>query len=63
MVTYGGETETALAKAIGVPFGEETGAEVVQEAPLDYAKIEAQQEAGDVTWDDVTSEPFVTAGS
>lgn len=62
MVTYGGDTETALSKAIADPFSQATGAQVVQDAPLDYAKIKAQQQAGNVTWDDVTSEPFVTAG-
>jgi putative spermidine/putrescine transport system substrate-binding protein len=62
MVTYGGETEAALTKAIAEPFTQATGAKVVQDAPLDYAKIKAQQQAKNVTWDAVTSEPFVTAG-
>jgi|SRR5919198_440988 putative spermidine/putrescine transport system substrate-binding protein len=62
MVTYGGETEAALTKAIADPFAQATGAKVVQDSPLDYAKIKAQQQAGNVTWDAVTSEPFVTAG-
>jgi putative spermidine/putrescine transport system substrate-binding protein len=62
MVTYGGETEAALTKAIADPFSQATGAKVVQDSPLDYAKIKAQQQAGNVSWDAVTSEPFVTAG-
>jgi putative spermidine/putrescine transport system substrate-binding protein len=62
MVTYGGETEAALSKSLADPFSQQTGAKVVQDAPLDYAKIKAQQQAGNVTWDAVTSEPFVTAG-
>jgi putative spermidine/putrescine transport system substrate-binding protein len=62
MVTYGGETEAALTKAVADPFAESSGAKIVQDSPLDYAKIKAQQQAGNVTWDAVTSEPFVTAG-
>jgi putative spermidine/putrescine transport system substrate-binding protein len=62
MVTYGGETQAALTKSLADPFAQATGTNVVQDAPLDYAKIKAQQQSGNVTWDDVTSEPFVTAG-
>ena len=63
MVTYGGDTEAALTKSLADPFSKATGAKVVQDAPLDYAKIKAQQEANNVTWDAVTSEPYVTAGN
>lgn len=63
MVGYGGETQRAQEQAFADPFASRTGARVVQDSPTSYSKIEAMQEADNVKWDVVASEPFVTAGS
>jgi len=57
-VGYGGAVDDASYEAIGKPFGEEFSVDVLPDAPLDYSKIKAQVDAGNVSWDVVKVEPY-----
>lgn len=57
-VGYGGAVDEASYEAIGAPFGEEFGVEVLPDSPLDYSKIKAQVDADNVSWDVVKVEPY-----
>lgn len=50
-VGYGGETQESQLKSFGVPFTEQSGAEVLSDSPIDYAKLKAMVESGNVAWD------------
>lgn len=50
-VGYGGVTQEAQLEAFGLPFTERSGVEVRSDAPIDYAKLKAMVESGNVTWD------------
>lgn len=53
-VTYtgwGGASQEAATSAWLEPFQEESGVQVVQDSPTDYAKIQQMAEAGNSTWD------------
>jgi putative spermidine/putrescine transport system substrate-binding protein len=56
-MSWGGAYQEAETKAYIEPWEELTGATVVQEGPTDYAKIQAQVEAGSVTLDVIDTEP------
>ncbi|MEM7534157.1 MAG: ABC transporter substrate-binding protein [Chloroflexota bacterium] len=50
-VSWGGAYQEAQTNAYLNDFVAETGIEVVQDGPIDYAKVIAMVEAGQVTWD------------
>ena len=50
-VSYGGIYQDGQAKAAINPFATESGAKILQDGPTDNAKIKAQVQAGNVTWD------------
>jgi putative spermidine/putrescine transport system substrate-binding protein len=52
-VSWGGTSQKAQQKAWLDPFQKSTGIKVVQDSPNTYAKIKAQVESGNVTWDAV----------
>jgi putative spermidine/putrescine transport system substrate-binding protein len=56
---FGGSTQAAMIKAWIEPFEESTGATVGTDE-VDYAKIQAQVESGNVSWDVVETEAFFT---
>lgn len=56
-VSYGGGFQDGQAEAFAYPFGEETGAEVLEDGPIDDAQLRAQVEAGNVSWDVVNHSP------
>jgi putative spermidine/putrescine transport system substrate-binding protein len=56
---FGGISDETMQKAWFKPFEEETGAKVVLESPTNYAKLQAQVEAGAVSYDLVDGDAFV----
>lgn len=62
-VSWGGAYQEAQTNAFLDPFVEESGVEVIQDEPVDYAKLIAMVEAGDVTWDVVDVESDFGIGS
>ena len=50
-VNAGGEVDAAKRKAIYEPFTRDTGIEVVSVPGLDFAKMRAQVQSGDIEWD------------
>jgi putative spermidine/putrescine transport system substrate-binding protein len=54
---FGGSTQEAQTKAWETPFEELTGA-TIQTDLVDYAKLRAQVESGNVTWDLVEADTF-----
>jgi putative spermidine/putrescine transport system substrate-binding protein len=62
MVTWGGETTDMWIDANVAPFEQQSGLKVVQDAPVDYTKVKAQVQSGNVTWDLIEGDPYaVTA--
>lgn len=49
--SYGGSFQEAQAKAWLNPYSDETGTQIQQDSPTDYAKIQAMVENNNVTWD------------
>jgi putative spermidine/putrescine transport system substrate-binding protein len=56
---FGGTTDENIKKAWADPFSKATGAEFSFSFPTDYGKIQAQLEAGAVTYDVVDGDPFL----
>lgn len=56
---FGGITDEMMQKAWFEPFEEETGAKIVLEAPTNYAKLQAQEQSGSVSYDLVDGDAFV----
>ncbi|SEF18852.1 ABC transporter substrate-binding protein [Jiangella alba] len=54
-VAWGGNAQEAATKGWLEPFSEETGIQVVQDSPNDYAKFQQMVESGNVIWDVVQS--------
>ncbi|HEX2316387.1 MAG TPA: ABC transporter substrate-binding protein [Thermomonospora sp.] len=54
--SYGGIYQDGQQKAAIDPFAAESGARVLQDGPTDYAKIKAQVDSGNVTWDVVDTD-------
>jgi len=54
--SWGGVTQEAQAAAWATPFTAKTGVNVLQDGPIDYGKLKAMVEAGNVTWDVVDIE-------
>ena len=59
-VSWGGAYQEAQEKAIVPQFEEATGVAVTVDHPIDYAKLRAMVESGNVTWDVADVEPFVS---
>ncbi len=57
-VGYGGVVQDAAYEQWLQPFAEATGAEVLQDSPLDFAKLTSMVESGRTVWDLINSEPF-----
>jgi putative spermidine/putrescine transport system substrate-binding protein len=51
VVSYGGPYQEAQSAAFFKPFSAETGVEVVEDSPTDYAQIRSMVETGRTTWD------------
>ena len=51
MVGWGGAWEETMKKAFGDPFEKETGIKVVYTSPIDFGKMKAMVESGNVEWD------------
>ncbi|WP_349828946.1 extracellular solute-binding protein [Brevibacterium litoralis] len=60
-VSWGGEFQNVQSAAFSDPFSEITGATVLPDGPTDQAKLEAQVEAGNVSWDVINSAPTYNA--
>lgn len=56
-VSWGGDFQNGQQQAFGDPFGEESGAEILYDGPTDTAKLRAQVESGNVSWDVVNGNP------
>lgn len=63
--SWGGTTQEAQTKAWAEPFQKQSGATVLQDGPIDYGKLLAQVESGNVQWDvcDVEQDFAVSAGN
>jgi putative spermidine/putrescine transport system substrate-binding protein len=61
-VSYGGIYQDGQMKAAITPFGEESGARILEDGPTDYSKIKAQVDSGNVTWDVVDTDAVWAAG-
>ncbi len=51
MVGWGGAWEETMKEAFGDPFEKETGIKVVYTSPIDFGKMKAMVESGNVEWD------------
>lgn len=60
-VSWGGEFQNGQMEAFGNPFGEVTGAEILDDGPTDAAQLRAQVESGNVAWDVVNASPMQNA--
>jgi putative spermidine/putrescine transport system substrate-binding protein len=50
-VSYGGAYQEGQQKAAVDPFAQESGAKILEDGPTDYAKIKAQVDSSNVTWE------------
>ncbi|MEU8246805.1 ABC transporter substrate-binding protein [Nonomuraea sp. NPDC048916] len=55
-VSYGGIYQEGQQKAAIDAFAQESGAKILQDGPTDYAKIKAQVDSSNVTWDVVDTD-------
>ncbi len=62
-VSWGGAYQQAQTSAFLDPYADQTGVDVIQDEPVDYAKLIAMVESGDVTWDVVDVESDFGIGS
>lgn len=61
-VSNGGPFQTLAYNDLVAPFAKKTGLKVVQDDPVNYAKVQAQVQSGDVSWDIVnTGAPYDVA--
>ncbi len=56
-VSWGGQYQDGQVKAFSEPFSEISGAEMLSDGPTDQAKIKAQVDSGNITWDVVNASP------
>lgn len=61
-VSYGGIYQDGQAKAAVEPFGVVSGAKILEDGPTDNAKLRAQVESKNVTWDVVDTTNVFAAG-
>ncbi|MCQ9368828.1 ABC transporter substrate-binding protein [Brevibacterium sp. 91QC2O2] len=62
-VSWGGEYQKGQDKAFSDPFAEASGAKVLSDGPTDVAKVKAQVEAGNVSWDVVNASPTINGAN
>lgn len=55
-VSWGGSFQDGQMQAAGEPFAKESGAKVLSDGPTEYAKVKAQVDSKNVTWDIVDSD-------
>ena len=55
VVSWGGAYQAAQRQAYFLPFQEKFGIQLVEDSPVEYAKIRSMVETGNVTWDVVDS--------
>ncbi|ADB49002.1 extracellular solute-binding protein [Conexibacter woesei] len=60
-VSYGGDSQRAQMEVLS-GFEQESGAQLLEDSPPDYAKIKAQVESDNVTWDVVVVDGIWAAG-
>ncbi|MBB3726891.1 ABC transporter substrate-binding protein [Nonomuraea dietziae] len=60
-VSYGGVYQKGQQDAAIDPFAKESGAQVLQDGPTDYAKVKAQVDSANVTWDVVDTDSIWAA--
>ncbi|MET1036171.1 MAG: polyamine ABC transporter substrate-binding protein [Arthrobacter sp.] len=60
--SYGGIYQDGQMEAAGIPFGEESGATILSDGPMEYSKIQAQVQSNNVTWDVVDMDSTWAAG-
>ena len=54
-VTWGGAWGAAIRQGVMIPFTAKFNIEIIEDSPVEYAKIRAMSETGNVTWDVVDS--------
>lgn len=57
-VSWGGGYQDAQQNEVVDPWAKKSGVSVQYDGPTDYAKLQAQVESGNVSWDVVTLEPY-----
>jgi putative spermidine/putrescine transport system substrate-binding protein len=60
--SYGGIYQDGQMAAAVTPFSKESGARVLSDGPMEYAKVQAQVESNNVTWDVVDTDSNWAAG-
>ncbi|RGE23268.1 ABC transporter substrate-binding protein [Leucobacter sp. wl10] len=55
-VSWGGSFQKGQMEAAGKPFAEASGATVLEDGPTEYAKVKAQVDSNNVTWDVVDTD-------
>ena len=55
VTSWGGAYQAAQRQAYFLPFQEKFGIQIVEDSPVEYAKIRSMVETGNVTWDVVDS--------
>ncbi|MCH7996250.1 MAG: extracellular solute-binding protein [Chloroflexi bacterium] len=54
-VTWGGAWGAAVRQGLMLPFSKKFGIEIIEDSPVEYAKLRAQSQTGNVSWDVVDS--------
>lgn len=62
-VSWGGEYQDGQVAAFSDPFSQTTGAELLSDGPTDVAKLQAQVESGNVSWDVINASPTINAAN
>ena len=60
--SYGGIYQDGQMAAAVTPFAEESGANILSDGPMEYAKVQAQVESNNVTWDVIDTDSNWAAG-
>ena len=55
VVSWGGAYQAAQRQAYFIPFAEKFGIQLVEDSPVEYAKLRSMVKTGNVTWDVVDS--------
>lgn len=55
-VSWGGSFQKGQMDAIAYPFAEESGANMLEDGPTEYAKVKAQVDSNNVNWDVVDTD-------
>ncbi|PCC48105.1 ABC transporter substrate-binding protein [Brevibacterium aurantiacum] len=62
-VSWGGGFQDGQTKAFSEPFAKQSGAEVLSDGPTDAAKLKAQVDSGNVSWDAINASPTQNAAN